>query len=48
MGIRHEALTSKLDAYWAASDRVSRFAMALLVTAWASILGTFVTVSIRR
>jgi len=43
-----EAYNVRLDAYWAASDRVQRLAFALLITAWAGILGTVITVLVRR
>jgi len=48
LGVRLEAHNIKLDAFWTASDRVQRLAMTLLITAWAGILGTFITVLARR
>jgi hypothetical protein len=46
--VRLDAHNIKLDAFWTASDRVQRLAFALLITAWVGILGTFVTVLVRR
>jgi hypothetical protein len=48
LGVRLDAHNIKLDAFWTASDRVQRLAFALLITAWAGILGTVVTVLVRR
>jgi hypothetical protein len=46
--VRLDAHNIKLDAFWTASGRVQRLAFALLITAWVGILGTFVTMLVRR